>query len=72
LILQTLQALGAEALSSPRHAVSRAVQPRSNVDVLHPVGGVEHDPRALHDPEGQRHRRRTTLKLNALLSESSI
>jgi hypothetical protein len=66
-ILKTLQTLGAEPRSSPADAVRRAVQPGRDVDVLHPLGGVEDHPRALHHSERQRHRRRATLKLRALI-----
>jgi hypothetical protein len=41
----------------------------ANRDLLvgHVLGGVENQPRALHDPERQRQRRGPTLKLNAIL-----
>jgi hypothetical protein len=67
LILKALQTLGAKSSAPPSDAVRRAVQPGGNIDVLHPLGGVEHDPRALHDAEGQRHRRRAPLKLDAFI-----
>jgi len=67
LIFQTIQTLSAESLSSSRDAVGRAIQARGDVDVLHPLGGVEHDLRSLHHPEGQRHRCSAPLKLRALL-----
>lgn len=67
LIFQPIQTLSAKSSSSSRHAVRRAVQPRGDVDVLHPLGRVEHDPCALHHPPRQRHRRRAPLKLDALV-----
>jgi len=67
LILKAAQTLGAKSSSPPRHAVRRAVQPGGNVDVLHPLSRVEHDPRTLHHPKRQRHRRRAPLKLDALV-----
>jgi hypothetical protein len=67
LIFQALQTLSAKSSSPASDAVWRAVQPRRDIDVLPPLGGVEHDPRALHHPEGQRHRRRAPLKLNTLV-----
>src|SRR5205085_3997354 len=67
LILKALQTLSAKSSSPPSDAVRRAIQPGGDVDVLHPLGRVEHDPRALHHPEGQRHRRRTPLKLDTFL-----
>jgi hypothetical protein len=72
LILKALQTLSAKSSSAARDAVRRAVQPRRDIDVLHPLGGVEHDPRALYHPEGQRHRRRAPLKLARSSSDSSI
>ncbi len=55
-----------------RDAVGRAVKTRGDVDVLHPLRGVEHDPRSLHHPKGQRHRRCAPLKLDTLVAESLI
>lgn len=67
LIFQPVQTLSTESSSSARNAVSRAVKPRGDVNVLHPLRGVEHDPRSLHHPPGQRHRRCATLKLDTLI-----
>jgi hypothetical protein len=67
LIFKAVQTLRAKSSSSTRDAVRRAIQPRGDIDVLHPLSGVKHDPRALHDPPRQRHRHRTPLKLNALI-----
>jgi hypothetical protein len=67
LIFQAIQTLSAKSSSSPRDAVGRAVQPGGDVDVLHPLGRVEHDPCALHHPPRQRHRRRAPLKLDAFV-----
>jgi len=66
-IVQALQTLSAKSSSSPRDAVGRAVKTRGDVDVLHPLRGVEHDPRSLHHPKGQRHRRCAPLKLDTLV-----
>jgi hypothetical protein len=66
-ILKATQTLSAKSSSPARHAVGRTVQAGSDIDVLHPLGRVEHDPRALHHPEGQRHRRRAPLKLDAFV-----
>jgi hypothetical protein len=66
LILKALQTLDAEPLSSPSDAVGRAVKSRCDVDVLHPLGGVQHNPRALHHAPRQRYRRRSSLELDTL------
>jgi hypothetical protein len=66
LILKALQTLSAKSSSPARHTVGRTVQARRDIDVPHPLGRVEHDPRALHHPERQRHRRRAPLKLDTL------
>src|SRR4051794_18888763 len=66
LILKAVQTLRAKSSSSPRDAVRRAVKACGDIDVLHPVGRVEHDPCALPHPPRQRHRRRAPLKLDTL------
>ena len=65
-ILKPIQPFSTEPLSSPGDAIDGAVQPRGDVDVLHPVGRVEDHPRPLHHPERQRDRDRPPLKLNPL------
>jgi hypothetical protein len=45
-----------------------AVQPCRDVDIAHPIGGVEHDPRALDLTPRSGHLPRTTLKPDALIA----
>jgi hypothetical protein len=44
-----------------------AVKARRDIDVAHPIGGVEHDPRALDLTPRRGHLPRATLKLDALV-----
>ena len=67
LILKPIQPLDTEPGSSPGDAIRRAVQPCSDVDVLHPLGRVENHPRPLDSTERKRDRARPTLKLHPLL-----
>jgi hypothetical protein len=67
LILEPVQPLSPEPLSSSGDAVGRTVQPGRDIDVLHPVGRVENHPRPLHRSERQRDRARLSLKLSPLL-----
>jgi hypothetical protein len=67
LILKPIQPLGTEPSSSAPDAIHRAIQPRGDINVRHPLSRKQDHPRPLHRPERQRDRARPPLKLNALL-----
>jgi hypothetical protein len=56
-----------EPSSPPPDQTRRGIEPRRDLRVRHPLGGVEHDPRALHILERQLLRPRAALKHHALL-----
>jgi len=66
LILKPIQPLSPKPGSSPGNTVRRTVQPCGDIDVLHPLGRVEHHPRPLHHPEWQRDRACPPFKLRPL------
>jgi hypothetical protein len=67
-ILKTIHPLTSEPTSPTPHDLGHAVQPRRDLDVAQPIGGVEHKLGALHDLVRERVARRPTLELDTLLS----
>jgi hypothetical protein len=67
LVLQTLKPIIKEPSSPLPNDPRRRVQPHRDLGIWHPVGRVEHDPRALHILKRQLLRPRPTRQLNTLL-----
>jgi hypothetical protein len=68
LVAQSVQAMFGKPSSPTPDQPGRRVQPRRDLGVGDPVGGVEHDPRALNVLEGQLLGPRDPLKLTTLVA----